>query len=148
MSTVNGLFAMPDAPSSTEPHFQALARRARSLYQVTFSDQSMEMLNNLSVEDQLRLVDRISGLSPDQLENPDETMGKFHRGGKTYYRVRAGDFRCYFEVNGNTLFSHYILHRNSMTDFIYRNKLPATEETMAEQTNSFWKYLESLKKGD
>ncbi|MCC5807008.1 MAG: cytotoxic translational repressor of toxin-antitoxin stability system [Opitutales bacterium] len=118
------------------------------MYQVTFSDQSMETLNKLAVEDQLRLVDRISNLSPEQLENPDESIGRFHRGGKTYYRVRAGDFRCYFEVTGNTLFSHYILHRNSMADFIYRNKLPATEETMAEQTNSFWKYLESLKKGD
>ncbi len=142
------LDAMPDTAPPTEPHFQPLGRRARSLYQVTFSDQSMAMLNKLPVEEQLRLVDRISNLSPEQLENPDDTIGRFNRNGKTYYRVRAGDFRCYFEVTGNTLFSHYILHRNGLTDFIYRNKLPITEETMAEQHNSFWKYLESLKKAE
>jgi mRNA-degrading endonuclease RelE of RelBE toxin-antitoxin system len=140
--------SMTDKSASPSPPYQTLNRRARSLYQVTFSDQSMATLNKLAVEDQLKLVDRISNLSPDQLENPDDSIGSFQRDGRTYYRVRAGDFRCYFEINGNTLFSHYILHRNSLTDFIYRNKLPVTEETMAEEHTSFWKYLESLKKND
>lgn len=134
------------APTSNSSP-QALARRAQNFYQLTFSDQSMAELNKLSIDDQLRLIDRISNLSADQLEEPDESIGRFHRDGKTYYRIRAGDFRCYFEIRGNTLYSHYILHKNGLTDFIYRNKLPVTEETMAEQTKSFWKYLESLKKG-
>jgi len=127
-------------------NFQRLSRRASNLFQVTFSDHSISELNKLPVEDQLAMVDRISNLSHDQLENPDESIGKMSRNGKTFYRVRAGDFRCYFEIRGDTLYALYILHRNSLTDFIYRNKLPVTEETMAEQSNSFWKYLESLKK--
>lgn len=125
---------------------QTLSRRARGLYQVTFSDASMRELNKLPVEDQLALVDKISNVSPTQLDTPDESIGRFHREGLTYYRVRAGDFRCYFEIRGDTLFAHYILHKNSLTDFIYRNRLPATEETMAEQHKSFWKYLETLRK--
>lgn len=127
---------------------QTLARRARGLYQVTFSDHSMRELNKLPVEDQLALVDRISNLTPRQLAEPDDSIGRFHREGTTYYRVRAGNFRCYFEIRGDTLYAHYILHKKTLTDFIYRNRLPATQETMAEQNSSFWKYLETLKRGE
>src|SRR5210317_692812 len=107
---------------------QTLSRRARGLYQVTFSDHSMRELNKLPVENQLALVDKISNVTPNQLAEPDEAIGKFHRNGITYYRVRAGEFRCYFEIKGDTLYAHYILSKNSLTDFIYRNKLPITEE--------------------
>lgn len=125
---------------------QTLSRRARGLYQVTFSDHSMRELNRLPVEQQLVLVDKISNVTPKQLEKPDDSIGKFHRDGITYYRVRAGEYRCYFEIRGYILFAHYILKENSLTDFVYRNKLPITDVTMAEQHSSFWKYLESLKK--
>ena len=125
-----------------------LSRRARDFYQVTFSDHSMRELNKLAVEDQLALVDKISNVSAAQLAKPDESFGRFHRNGTDYYRVRAGDFRCYFEIQSDTLYAHFILHKNSLTDFIYRNKLPITEETMVEQHQSFWKYLETLKKND
>jgi mRNA interferase RelE/StbE len=94
----------------------------------------------------MKLVDTVSSLTPEQLEHPREPLGRFRRGGKTYYRVPTGDFRCYFEVRGDTLYSHYILHRNTLTDFIFRNKLKVTEDQMVEQHNSFWKYLESLYK--
>ncbi|MGA1204663.1 MAG: type II toxin-antitoxin system RelE family toxin [Opitutales bacterium] len=127
---------------------QTLSRRSRGLYQVTFSDHSMRELNKLPVESQLELVDKISNVTPAQLDEPDEAIGRFHRNGMTYYRVRAGEFRCYFEIRGDTLYAHYILGKNSLTDFIYRNKLPVTEETMVEQHQSFWKYLETLKKND
>jgi mRNA-degrading endonuclease RelE of RelBE toxin-antitoxin system len=125
---------------------QTLSRRARGLYQVTFSDHSMRELNKLPVESQLALVDKISNVTPSQLSEPNEAIGKFHRNGMTYYRVRAGEFRCYFEVRGDILYAHFILGKNSLTDFIYRNKLPITDETMVEQHQSFWKYLETLKK--
>ncbi len=125
---------------------QTLSRRARGLYQVTFSDHSMRELNKLPVESQLALVDKISNVTPAQLSEPNEAIGKFHRNGITYYRVRAGEFRCYFEIRGEILFAHFILGKNSLTDFIYRNKLPVTDVTMVEQHQSFWKYLETLKK--
>jgi len=125
---------------------QTLSRRARNLFQVTFSDHSMRELNKLPVEDQLALVDKISNMSPEQINAPDDTVGKLSREGKHLYRVRAGEFRCYFEVKGDTLFAQYILHKNSLTDFVYRNKLPISEETMIEQHKSFWKYLESFNK--
>lgn len=131
-------------PSLPTESYQALGRRASKLYQVTFSDQSMDELNKLPLDEQLRLVSVISNLTAEQLENPEGPLSKFSRQGNDYYRIRAGDYRCYFEVRGNTLISQFILHKNSLADFLYRNKLPVNEETLAEQHGSFWKYLESI----
>ncbi len=120
----------------------------KGILQITFSDQSMRMLNQLPVAEQLRLMEIISTIRPEQLQQPSEDLGRFTRGKITYYRVRAGDFRCYFEVQGKTLYSHYICHKNTVNDFVFRFKLPVTEETMIEQHKSFWKYLESVTKSD
>jgi hypothetical protein len=49
-------------------------------------------------------------------------------------------------VQGDTLHTLYILHKNSLEDFLLRNKLPVSEEQLAEQHSKFWKYLETLTK--
>jgi mRNA interferase RelE/StbE len=107
----------------------------------------MHELNQLDTRSQMLLVEVVSTLKQEQLDNPNEELGRFHRNGKTYYRVRAGEFRIYFEQqrDGESLFAHYILHKNTLSDFIFRFKLPFTEEFMVEQDDSFWKYLESLR---
>lgn len=114
------------------------------MYQVTFSDQSMHELNKLDKLAQLEVLAPLGSLTAAALANPHEPLGRFRRGKKTYYRLRSGEHRIYFEVNGETLHTHYILHRNSLTDFVFRTKLPITEEQLVEQHNSFWKYLETL----
>ena len=115
------------------------------MFQVNFSEQSMHELNKLDTRSQMLLVEVVSSLKQEQLDNPGEELGRFHRNGRTYYRVRAGDFRIYFEQRGEALHAHYILHKNTLSDFIFRFKLPVTEEFMVEQYDSFWKYLESLR---
>ena len=115
------------------------------MYQVNFSEQSMKELNQLDFSSQMELVETISSITPEQFDGHNEDYGRFQRNKKTYYRVRAGDFRIYFELNEKNLFAHYILHKNTLVDFIFRTKLPVSEEFLAEQEDSFWKYLESLK---
>jgi len=115
------------------------------MFQVNFSEQSMKELNQLDTRSQMTLVETFSGLSQKQLDNPGDDIGRFNRNGKTYYRVRAGDFRIYFEQDNDSLFAHYILHKNTLSDFVFRFKLPITEEFMIEQHHSFWKYLESIR---
>lgn len=115
------------------------------MYEVTFSDQSMAMLNRLDITLQMPIIERFSSLTSQDLKSGADELGKFERGGKTYYRLRAGDYRIYFEVLGdNRLLSHYILHKHTMADFIFRFKLPYREETLVEQNQSFWQYVESL----
>ena len=115
-------------------------------YQVTFSDQSMQELNKLNAVAQMELIDRLSHLSPEGLQASPPDMGVFNRDGKTFYRLRAGDYRIYFEASGNILYSNYILHQHTWADFAFRCKLPVNEEAMIESDQSFWSYLENLKK--
>jgi mRNA interferase RelE/StbE len=116
------------------------------MYQVTFSEQAMRELNKLDQLAQLDAIEPISGLRPEQLAHPREPLGRFKRAEKEFYRLRAGDFRFYFDVRGDTLHVDYILHKNSLEDFLLRNKLPVSEQQLVEQHSKFWKYLESLTK--
>ena len=116
------------------------------MYQVTFSEQAMRELNRLDKLAQLDAIEPISSLKPDDLAHPREPLGRFHRGQRELYRLRAGDFRFYFESKGESLHVDYILHKNSLEDFLLRNKLPVSEQQLVEQHSKFWKYLESLTK--
>ena len=115
------------------------------MYQVNFSEQSMKELNQLEITKQMEIAEIISSITKEQLAQPNEELQSFHRDGTVYYRARAKDFRIYFELIDDQLFAHYILHKNTLADFIFRTKLPVNEEFLAEQEDSFWKYLDSLK---
>lgn len=128
------------------PPVESNRRNDETMYQVTFSEQAMHELNHLDQLVQLELVGPISNLNASDLAHPREPLGRFHRGGKEFYRLRASDHRFYFEVREETLHVHYILHKNSLEDFLLRNKLPVSEQQLAEQHSKFWKYLESLAK--
>ncbi|KAF0093540.1 MAG: hypothetical protein E1N59_2809 [Puniceicoccaceae bacterium 5H] len=104
------------------------------------------MLNELPVDDQLHMVSEMSELNEEALQRHSEKIREFSRDGKTFYRLAAGDFRCYFEVKGSTLYAHYILHQHTIADFLFRNNRPLTEEVLAEKDASFWKYLEATLK--
>ena len=116
------------------------------MYQVTFSEQSLRELNRLDQLTQMALIEPISNLTPEDLAHPREPLGHFRRADREYYRLRARDYRFYFEVTGETLHTHYILPKNSLEDFLLRNKLPVSEQQLVEQHSKFWKYLESLTK--
>ncbi len=115
------------------------------MFQLNFSEQSMQELNKLDTLSQMEVIEVVSSLTRKQLEHPEDSIGRFQRAGKTLYRVRAADFRIYFEEQGDALLAHYILHRNTFADFAFRSNLPVTEEFLVEQEDSFWKYLESLR---
>lgn len=116
------------------------------MFQVTFSEQSMRELNRLDKLAQLEAIEPISKVSPSDLANPREPLGRFTRGEHTFYRLRAGDFRFYFTVAGDKLHTHYILHKDSLEDALFRMKLPVSEQQLFEQHSKFWKYLDSLTK--
>ncbi len=116
------------------------------MYQVTFSEQSMRELNRLDKLAQLALIEPISRLTAAELADPHEPLGRFSRAGKVFYRLRSGDFRFYFELRGDTIHTQYILQKDSLEDFLFRTKLPVSEQQLFEQHSKFWRYLESLTK--
>jgi mRNA interferase RelE/StbE len=116
------------------------------MYQVTFSEQAMHELNKLDTLAQMAAIEPLGSLKPSDLAHPREPLGRFHRSSQEYYRLRADDHRFYFQVKADILHVCYILHRNSLEDFLLRNKLPVTEQQLVEQDSKFWKYLEGLRK--
>ena len=116
------------------------------MYQITFAEQAIQELNRLDQRAQLDVMEPIGAIRAEDLSHPREPLGKFHRAGRTYYRLRARDYRFYFEVSGEVLLVQYILHKNSLEDFLLRNKLPVSEKQLVEHDSKFWKYLESLTK--
>lgn len=124
------------------------ANTESGFFQVTFSDQSMSVLNKLETLKQMQVIEQLSGLSSKALEAPKGALGRFNRNGKTLYRLRVEDFRMYFEIQGNTLYCNYILQPHTWADFAFRSKLPVNEDQLVEQEQSFWQYLESLGKKD
>jgi mRNA interferase RelE/StbE len=114
------------------------------MFQVTFSNQSLSILNSLTQGEQLVLMEKLSSLSSDILDGRNQEIGKFNRNGKLFYRLRVGTFRVYFEKIKIALHCHYILPKNSLNDFLFRCKLPASEESILEEHKGFWEYLEKL----
>ena len=74
------------------------------MYQINFSEQSMAELNKLEKWDQMPLIEKLSALTPNDLNNFEEGVGKFHRDQTTFYRLRAEGFRIYFEIKDEVLF--------------------------------------------
>jgi hypothetical protein len=52
------------------------------MFQVNFSEQSMHELNQLDTRSQMLLVEVVSTLKQEQLDNPNEELGRFHRNGR------------------------------------------------------------------
>lgn len=118
------------------------------MYQVTFSNQAMGEINKLDKLAQVEIIDRLGSITPKDLESGKSEIGSFHRFGKNFHRLRVGDYRIYFEIlqDKSIIHAHYVLHSHTIADFVFRFKLPYSEETMVEQEDNFWKYLDSLKK--
>ena len=118
-----------------------------AMHQITFSDQSVNEFNKMEKLSQLQFISNLSAICDAWLQEENPEVKNFKRDGKNIYRCKVDGLRVYFEIRDNeTIFCNYILHQYTLTDFIYRMKLPVTEEQMLEQYDSFWKYLESLYK--
>jgi mRNA interferase RelE/StbE len=116
------------------------------MHQITFSEQSLLEFNKLEKFPQLQFIEDLSSFCDECLRKDFSNVKIFRRHGVDIYRCRVGDLRVYFEVREDVVFCTYILHQHTLSDFIYRAKLPISDEQMFENYDSFWKYLESLRR--
>ena len=91
---------------------------------------------------QLELIDGFEVL-PQDFEQADEKFGQLTRGGRKIYRYRVKDYRIYFERSGEIIHVRCILNKNTLKDFMYRSKLPISEDKLLEEDPKFWKMLET-----
>jgi mRNA-degrading endonuclease RelE of RelBE toxin-antitoxin system len=112
------------------------------MFQIIFNELSAAELSALPKPLQLGLLSEFQIL-PEDLDKLDgERFGCIERDGKKLYRYRASEYRIYFQPCPEGLTIHRILHRNTLSDFLFRSKLPLAEDDQLGRTKAFWKMID------
>jgi mRNA-degrading endonuclease RelE of RelBE toxin-antitoxin system len=116
------------------------------MLQIVFNEISAAEMSALPKELQLELLAEFQFL-PEDLDNLDqERFGLVERDGKKLFRYRTTDYRIYFERRDEGVTVHRVLHKNTIRDFLFRTKLPMTEDDQLGQQKGFWKLIEEAEK--
>ena len=92
--------------------------------------------------DQLDLLDAFQ-VTEQKLENLDgEAYAKFERDGKVLYRFRTKEYRIYFGVKDKNVIVHRVLHKNTFSDFLFRSKMPVSEDEALSKSKHFWQLID------
>ena len=112
------------------------------MFQIIFNELSAAELSALPKSLQLDLLAEFQIL-PEDLDRLDsKRFGVIEREGKKLYRYRAKDYRIYFAKTDEGIKVHRVLHANTFRDFLFRSKLPLSEDAQLGQTREFWKLIE------
>ena len=112
------------------------------MFQIVFNEISAAELSSLGTLEQLELLDEFK-VGKDDLEDLDnERFGKIERDGTVLYRFRAQDYRFYFEVKDGAVIVHRVLHRGTLSDFLFRSKMPLSEDEALAGSKHFWKLID------
>src|SRR5438067_10036947 len=112
------------------------------MFQIIFNEVSAAQMSALPKKMQLKLLEQFEVL-PEDLDRLDaKHFGVVEREGKKLYRDRAEDYRIYFAQTQEGIKVHRVLHKNTFRDFLFRSKLPVSEDAQLGQTREFWKLIE------
>src|SRR4030095_1910532 len=126
-------------PASTLQLFNGLTIM---MFQIIFNELSAAEISALPKRLQLELLAEFQIL-PEDLDHLDsERFGVIQREGKKLYRYRAKDYRIYFAKTDEGIKVHRVLHKNTFRDFLFRSKLPVSEDAQLGETREFWKLIE------
>ena len=116
------------------------------MLQIVFNEISAAEISRMDTLDQLELLDAFKVSESDLVEldgnHEHKCFGKMTRDGKTLYRFRANDCRIYFEAAENLVIVHRVLHKNTFSDFLFRSKMPVSEDEQLEESKHFWKLID------
>ena len=116
------------------------------MFQIIFNELSAAEMTALPKSLQLDLLAEFQIL-PEDLDNLDASrFGVIEREGKKLHRYRAKDYRIYFERRPEGITVHRVLHKNTFRDFLFRSKLPGSEDQALGGTREFWKLIDEGKK--
>lgn len=114
------------------------------MFQIVFNEISAAELSSLPRSLQLELLSEFQ-LLPTDLDalDADGRFGHLEREGKRLHRFRAKDYRIYFERCPEGVTVHRILHKNTLSDFLFRSKLPMVEEDgQLGNARGFWMLID------
>jgi mRNA-degrading endonuclease RelE of RelBE toxin-antitoxin system len=133
--------------------FNRLGRRSKTevkdnhdnnsaMFQIIFNELSAAEISALPKRLQLELLAEFQILPEDLDQLDSERFGVIQREGKKLYRYRANNYRIYFAKSDEGIKVHRVLHKNTVRDFLFRSKLPVSEDTRLGETHEFWKLIE------
>src|SRR5207244_6475644 len=112
------------------------------MFQIIFNELSAAEMSALPKSLQLDLLAEFQIL-PEDLDHLDaKRFGVIEREGKKLYRYRAKNYRIYFEKRDEGVTVHRVLHKNTFRDFLFRTKLPVSEDAQLGETRELWKQIE------
>lgn len=112
------------------------------MIQVIFNTISAAEMAALPIETQLELLAEFQSLPAHGADLDLSRYGRVERDGRKLYRHRSRDYRLYFEVNGDELVVHRVLHKNTIRDFLFRVDLPLDDGDDGEDSGKFWELIE------
>lgn len=116
------------------------------MLQIVFNEISAAEMAALPKEMQLDLLAEFQFLPQDLDKLDTSKFGVVERDGKRLFRYRAKDYRIYFDRAPEGITVHRVLHKNTIRDFLFRAKLPVTEDDQLGQQKGFWKLIEEGEK--
>ncbi|MCP5538230.1 MAG: hypothetical protein H7A51_18610 [Akkermansiaceae bacterium] len=116
------------------------------MLQIVFNEISAAEISRLDTLEQLELLDAFKVTESDLVDMDDaqseKSFGKMIRDGKTLYRFRTDDYRIYFEVAEHSVIVHRVLNKNTFSDFLFRSKMPVSEDEQLAESKYFWKLID------
>ena len=117
------------------------------MFQIIFNEISAAEISSLSTIDQLELLNEFK-VEQEDLEKAgsESPFGIIERDGTKLYRYRSKGHRIYFEVMDDRVIVHRVLHKNTLKDFLFRSKLPVSEDKALGESKHFWSMIEEGEK--
>ena len=112
------------------------------MFQIVFNEISAAEISALDTLEQLELLEEFRVTENDLNDISNDRFAKFERDGHVIHRFRAKEYRFYFEVKDGSVVVHRVLHKNTLSDFLFRSKMPLAEDEALAGSKHFWKLIE------
>ncbi|MCE2959129.1 MAG: hypothetical protein ACK56K_15470 [Akkermansiaceae bacterium] len=112
------------------------------MFQIVFNEISAAEISALGTLEQLELLEEFHVTEQDLNGSGSDRFGKIARDGHVMYRFRAKDYRFYFEVKDGSIIVHRVLHKGTLSDFLFRSKMPLAEDEALANSKHFWKLID------
>ncbi len=112
------------------------------MFQIVFNEISAAEISALGTLEQLELLDEFKVSQKDLEQLSGERFGRIERDGTVLHRFRAKDHRIYFEVREGAVIVHRVLHKGTVSDFLFRSKMPLSEDEALAGSKHFWKLID------
>lgn len=112
------------------------------MFQIVFNEISAAEISALGTLEQLELLEEFHVTEQDLNGGGSDRFGKIERDGHVMYRFRAKEYRFYFEVKDGAIIVHRVLHKGTLSDFLFRSKMPLAEDEALAGSKHFWKLID------